>query len=57
MSAHRAWGVIAWILTGIYLWKVIGYDEGIKLVSTDGKVIITILGYVDRITLGIDVGT
>ena len=37
--------------------KVIGSDEVVKLVSTDGKVLRTILGNVDRITLDIDVGT
>ena len=37
--------------------KVLGYDEGIKMVSTDGKVLVIILGDVDRITLGIDVLT
>ena len=36
---------------------MLGSDEGIKLVSNDGKVIETILGNVDEITLGIDVGT
>ena len=35
--------------------KVLGSDEGIKLVSTDGKVIGTILRYVHGITLGLDV--
>ena len=37
--------------------KVLGSDEGIKLGSTDGKVFGIILGNVDRITLGIDIGT
>ena len=37
--------------------KVIGSDEGIKLVSTDGKLLVTILGNVYGITLGIDVET
>ena len=37
--------------------KVIGSDEGIKLRSTDDKVFGTILGNVDRITLGLDIGT
>ena len=37
--------------------KVLGSDGGIKLRSTDGKVIGTILGNVYRITLGIDIGT
>ena len=32
-------------------------DEGIILVSTDGNVLGTILGNVDRIILGLDVGT
>ena len=36
---------------------MLGYNEGIKLGSTDGKVIGTILGNVDIITLGIDIGT
>ena len=34
-----------------------GYDEGIKFGSTDGNVLGTILGNLDRIKLGIDVGT
>ena len=37
--------------------KVIGSDEGIKLGSTDVKVIVTIFWYIDLITLGLDVGT
>ena len=37
--------------------KVIGSDEGIKLESTDVKVLGYILGNVDIITLGIDIGT
>ena len=37
--------------------KVIGSDEGIKMGSTDGKAFVTIIGNVDRITLGIDIGT
>ena len=37
--------------------KVLGSDEGIKLGSTDAKVIGTILGNVDGIILGLDVGT
>ena len=37
--------------------KVLGSDEGIKLGSNDDKVVGTILGNVDRITLGIDIGT
>ena len=36
---------------------MLGFDEVIKLVSTDGKVIGTMLGYVDVITLFIDAGT
>ena len=36
---------------------MIGSDEGIKLVSNDGKVFGTIIGNVDRITLGIHIGT
>ena len=35
--------------------KVIGFDEGIKQRYTDGKVIRTILGNVDGITLRLDV--
>ena len=34
---------------------MIGYDEDIKLGSTDGKLLCTILGNVDGIALGIDV--
>ena len=37
--------------------KVPGSDEGIKLGSTDGKVLGTILGNVDGITPGFDSGT
>ena len=37
--------------------KVLGSDEGIKLVSTDGKVLGTILESVDESTLGLDIGT
>ena len=37
--------------------KVIVFDEGTTLISTDGKVLDTILGIVDGITLGLDVGT
>ena len=37
--------------------KVNGSDEGIKLGCTDGKVIFTILGNVNRIILGLDAGT
>ena len=36
--------------------KVLGYDEGIKLGSTHGKLLATIFADVDEITLGIDVG-
>ena len=36
---------------------MIGSAEDIKLVSTDGKVHVTIIGNVDVITLGLDVGT
>ena len=36
---------------------MLGYDEGTKLGSTDSKVLGTILGNEDRITLGLDVGT
>ena len=36
--------------------KVVGSDKGIKLGSIDGKMIGNILGNVDVITLGIDVG-
>ena len=35
--------------------KVLGSDENIKLEYNDGEVIITIIGNVDGITLGIDV--
>ena len=37
--------------------KVLVSDEGINLRYTDGKVLIHILGDVDRITLLLDVGT
>ena len=37
--------------------KVLGSDEGIKMGSTDNKVLGPILGNVDVITLGIDVRT
>ena len=37
--------------------KVHGSDKGIKLGSTDGKVIGNILGNVYVIVLGLDVGT
>ena len=37
--------------------KVLGYNEGIKMVSSDGKVLGAVLGNVYGITLGIDVGT
>ena len=36
---------------------MLGFDEGIKLGSTDGKVIGAILVNVDLITLDIDAGT
>ena len=36
---------------------MIGYNEGIKLGSTDGKVFGTILGNLYRITLDLDIGT
>ena len=36
--------------------KVLGYDEVIKLVSTDGKVFGTILVNVDKITPWLDIG-
>ena len=36
--------------------NVLGYDEDIKLGSTHGKLIVTILVNVYLITLGIDVG-
>ena len=36
---------------------MLGSDEGIKLGSTYGKVLDTILGNVDGITLGLDIGT
>ena len=37
--------------------KILSSDEGIKLVSTDSKVVCNILGDIDVITLGVDVGT
>ena len=37
--------------------KVLGSDEGIKLEYTDVKVFGNILGNVDIITLGLDIGT
>ena len=37
--------------------KLFALMKGIKLVISDGKVIVTILGNVDGITVGIDVGT
>ena len=37
--------------------KLFGSDEGITLGLSDGKVIDTIIGYVDGITLGLDIGT
>ena len=37
--------------------KVYGSYEGIKLVCIDGKVLGSILVNVDRITLGLDIGT
>ena len=37
--------------------KVTGLDGCIKLGSTDGKVLVTILEYIYGITLGLDVGT
>ena len=37
--------------------KVLWYDEGIKLGSTSGKVLVNILGNVYGITPGLDVGT
>ena len=37
--------------------KVIGYKEGIKMGSTDDKVIDAILGNVNRIIPGIDIVT
>ena len=33
-----------------------GSDEGIKMGFTDGKVLDTILGNIDKTTLGIDIG-
>ena len=36
---------------------MLGYDEVIKLGSTDGKVLVIILGNVDGNTFGISVGT
>ena len=37
--------------------KVLGSDEGIKLLSTGGKLFVTILVIVDRITLGLGIGS
>ena len=37
--------------------KVHGSDEGKKLGSTDVKVIVTIIGNVDGIIIGVDVAT
>ena len=37
--------------------KLIGSDEVVKLVSTGGKLFVTVFGNVDRITLGIDIET
>ena len=37
--------------------KLFGSDEGITLGLSDGKVIDTIIRYVDGITLGLDIGT
>ena len=37
--------------------KVLSYDEGIIIGPTDGEVIDTILGNVDGITLGLNIGT
>ena len=37
--------------------KALGSDEGIKLGSTDSKLLSTIIGNVDGITLGLDIGT
>ena len=34
--------------------KLLGFDEGIKLVLSGGKVLVTIVGSVDVITPGID---
>ena len=36
---------------------MLGYDKDIKMGYTGGRVIGTILGNVDRIILGIDIGT
>ena len=36
---------------------LLGYDEGTKLESPDGKVFVNKLVNVDRITLGLDIGT
>ena len=44
-------------LLGYTYGKVLSFDEGIKVWFTDGKVICTILGNVDLITLGLDIGT
>ena len=45
------------VLLGYTNDKAIGSDEGINLISTYGKLLITIIGNVDGITLDIDIGT
>ena len=61
LEIQQIYGKLEGILLGEYLGytdgKVLRYDEGIKMGSTDGKVLVTILGNLNVITLGIDVGT
>ena len=45
------------MFTGYTVVKLLGYDEGIKRGSTGGKVFGAILGNLDIITLGVDIGT
>ena len=50
-------GLLLGVLLGSTNDKELGSDEGIKLRSTDIKLLSNILGNVDGITLGIDIGT
>ena len=50
-------GLLLGDLLGSTVGKVNNYDEAIKLILTDSKVLGTILGNGDDITLGLDVGT
>ena len=45
------------VLLGFTNDKALGSDDGVKLRSTDSKLLSNILGNVDGITLGIDIGT